>query len=106
MKQAEITVGHEYITTVSGVSRRVRVLGTKQDYYSGRTKFEVQTVRDGKILPKYRSAAALHAAPERNPVVENLAKMCPELPLPHPNACGTCEECVADHKCAYLCQSV
>lgn len=63
MKNKDIVVGEKYFTYVSGAKVLVQVMA-RVVKYNGRTAFAVFRVdangRPGKVLPKARSAAALH----------------------------------------------
>lgn len=60
MKQDDVEVGGEYLTTVGEALVRVTVIAVVDGAYAGkRTRFRVKRMDNGNVLPKARTAAAL-----------------------------------------------
>lgn len=59
MKQKDVKIGGEYETKVCGSLVRVKVQRSTEDTFSGRTKFVVVRVDNGRVLDKARAASAL-----------------------------------------------
>lgn len=69
MKQADIVIGNEYLTEVSGAKVKVKVIsrvepGETGAYYKKRVSFRVVRSDNGKVLEKTRDPAALHDLPK------------------------------------------
>ena len=60
MLKAEVVIGNDYMTDVSGNDVRVRVLYEVTDRYSKRTKYMVRRVDNGKNLDKPRGPGVLY----------------------------------------------
>jgi hypothetical protein len=70
MKQRDVKIGQVYLTRVTPhvVWQEVIVVDQVQDSSSGRTKFRVRRNLPGSsVLPKYRTASALHERTVRPP---------------------------------------
>jgi len=66
VKQDDVEVGGRYWTKISGARVEVVVVAARDRWTFGRDarkvglEFQVRRLDDGRYLPKFRSAAALH----------------------------------------------
>jgi hypothetical protein len=68
LKQKDVEIGGRYWTNVGGTRVEVIVVEARDRWSFGRDarktgmEFQVKRVDDGRYLPKFRSASALHPA--------------------------------------------
>jgi hypothetical protein len=79
MKLKDVVIGEMYLTRIGERLARVIVVGTREDTFSGRTRFLVRRVGEDRVLPKSRAPSALREfLTPRNKQVPILVEPTPE----------------------------
>lgn len=79
MKLKDVVIGETYLTRIGERLARVIVVGTREDTFSGRTRFLVRRVGEDRVLPKSRAPSALREfLTPRNKQVPILVEPTPE----------------------------
>lgn len=79
MRQAEVKIGHQYLTIVGENLARVVVVAQRETS-GGRTGFVVRRFEETAVLPKVRTAAALRECPQKTTTEQPRTAQAPTVP--------------------------